>query len=129
MKKRVLTALLVTIAVIIMFAACAEAPDPAEFAGKTYVLKTDGAVGQFTVTIDKDNTFSYLEGHKSDYIGIGTWSIDGARIKLENNDGTLVNYFTYENGALYYSAEGSSGFTNSTVNDGDKFAELTASSN
>lgn len=125
-----------TISILALFLAfltvgCASnVPDPSKFAETTYVYEGTGAGGQFSITIKEDGTFLYYEGLDSDYIAFGEWTVEGNKIRLEDNeqDGHhFVNYFKFENGKLVFVKKNSTGFLYVDVADGDKFKPVTYS--
>lgn len=51
-------------------------------AGKTYLYEGEGFMGNFTITLYNDGTFTYYEGMASSYIGNGSWEQNGDSIIL-----------------------------------------------
>ena len=54
-------------------------------AGKTYLYEGEGFMGNFTITLYNDGTFTYYEGMASSYIGIGSWEQNGDSIILTDD--------------------------------------------
>ncbi len=125
MKNKIIALISLALVCVMLFASCAKPPYVSNFAGFTYIYEGEGAGGQFSVTINEDGTFSYFEGPESDYIGIGTWELDGARIKLsDRGDAGTVNYFTYERGFIIYSSRRSTGYKIVEVKNGERFRKV-----
>lgn len=92
---------------------------------RTYTRDQGGFGGAFTVRLDKDGSFEYYEGFLSSFIGRGTWTQEGDVICLadERNEAKpMYHYFTLEEDALVFRAEGSSDFMYVDVADGERFS-------
>lgn len=93
-------------------------------AGKTYLYENDGIMGDFTLTLNEDQTYLYSEGMASSYMGIGTWAQDGDIITLTDREtagDTRTNHFRIEGGDLVFLSEGSSNFIYVKVQNGERF--------
>ena len=93
-------------------------------AGKTYLYEGEGFMGNFTITLYNDGTFTYYEGMASSYIGIGSWEQNGDSIIL-NDDGHggygLVNHFRCDGNDLVFVEQDSNNFVYVKVKDGERF--------
>ncbi len=87
----------------------------------TYVYEKEGSGGGFTITLQKENHFSYYTGFLSSYIGYGDYTIEDEILTLATSDGMFVHRFRYEDDAIFYIADGSSQFMYVSVADGDRF--------
>lgn len=95
-----------------------------EVLGKTYTYEKEGIMGDFTITLFDDGTFSYYEGMASSYLGFGSWKQDGDIITMTNDGhGGLgpVNHFKFDKTDLLFVEEGSSNFIYVKVQDGERF--------
>ena len=93
-------------------------------AGKTYLYEGEGFMGNFTITLYNDGTFTYYEGMASSYIGIGAWEQNGDSIIL-TDDGHggygLVNHFRCDGNDLVFVEQDSNNFVYVKVKDGERF--------
>ena len=93
-------------------------------AGKTYLYEGEGFMGNFTITLYNDGTFTYYEGMASSYIGIGSWEQNGDSIIL-TDDGHggygLVNHFRCDGNDLVFVEQDSNNFVYVKVKDGERF--------
>jgi len=100
-----------------------EIPENERF-GKTYVYEKEGIMGDFTITLYNDGTFSYYEGMASSYLGFGSWTQNGDAITL-TDDGHgglgLINHFEFDKTDLIFIEEGSSNFIYVKVQNGERF--------
>lgn len=138
--RRVVWAVVVAVAVTALACLCAfgQAAEPEEKAGPdgltwpdgvdemTFVRDAGGFGGDFTVTLNRDGTFSYYAGLLSSYIGRGTWTEEDGVIcladeELKDSAGVRYYYFTVEDGNLLFRAEGSASFMYVDVKDGERF--------
>ena len=92
--------------------------------GKTYTYEKEGIMGDFTITLFNDGTFSYYEGMASSYLGFGSWKREGDTI-IMTDDGhgvmRLVNRFEFDKTDLIFVEEGSSNFIYVKVQNGERF--------
>ena len=87
-----------------------------------YYWERDGFGGKFTITINRNGSFSYFEGALSSYIGFGEWDCqDGILTLTESGDSGRVFRFSVEERELVFLSEGSSSFIYVNVGDGDRF--------
>ena len=92
--------------------------------GKTYVYENEGLMGNFTIKLYDDGTFTYYEGSASSYFGTGTWKQDGSTITLSDNEIAgygLVNHFKLNGADLEFVEQNSSNFIYVKVKNGEKF--------
>lgn len=93
-------------------------------AGTTYLYEGEGFIGNFTITLYNDGTFTYYEGMASSYIGIGSWEQNGDSIIL-TDDGHggygLVNHFRCDGNDLVFVEHDSNNFVYVKVKDGERF--------
>lgn len=93
-------------------------------AGTTYLYEGEGFMGDFTITLYNDGTFTYYEGMASSYIGIGSWEQNGDSIIL-TDDGHggygLVNHFQCDGNDLVFVEQDSDNFVYVKVKDGERF--------
>lgn len=93
-------------------------------AGTTYLYEGEGFIGNFTITLYNDGTFTYYEGMASSYIGIGSWEQNGDSIIL-TDDGHggygLVNHFQCDGNDLVFVEQDSNNFVYVKVKDGERF--------
>lgn len=95
-----------------------------DIAGKTYVYENEGIMGNFTITLYEDGTFTYYEGNASRYFGMGTWQLNGSIMTLADDEGVgspLVNKFIMDGDDLIFTEQGSSNFIYVKVKDGERF--------
>lgn len=59
-------------------------------AGKVFIYEKEGWVGDFTICVEKDGTFSYFVGFWSSYVGYGEWSYENGILTL--SDTTLKDH-------------------------------------
>ena len=92
-------------------------------AGKTFVYENEGILGNFTITLYEDGTFSYYEGNASSYFGVGIWQQDGSIVTLADDDQLhpLVNKFIMDGDDLVFVEQGSSNFIYVKVKEGEHF--------
>ena len=100
-----------------------EIPENERF-GKTYTYEKEGLMGDFTITLYNDGTFSYYEGMASSYLGFGSWAQNGDAITL-TDDGHgglgLINHFEFDKTDLIFVEDGSSNFIYVKVQNGERF--------
>ena len=135
MKK---TLILFSVAVLLFaFSACGDKFDSAEdYAGRIYTYEGEGFVGDFSVVLNEDGTFSYYEGFLSSHIGMGEWSYsDGmltlfektSRFVTANEIEEVINSYSFlvEKDTLIFVDKGldngSGNFRYVKVKDGEKF--------
>ena len=98
--------------------------ESSEVSGKTYTYEKEGIMGDFTITLYNDGTFSYYEGMASSYLGFGSWTQNGDAITL-TDDGHgglgLINHFEFDKTDLIFVEEGSSNFIYVKVQNGERF--------
>ncbi len=94
--------------------------------GKTFVYENDGIGGQFTISFNKDGTYSYYEGSLSSYMGGGTWTISDDTVILMEATSGKKNKLRADREDLVYIADGSDNFYYIHVKDGEKFTELSS---
>lgn len=100
-----------------------EIPENERF-GKTYTYEKEGIMGDFTITLFNDGTFSYYEGMASSYLGFGSWKREGDTITMtddEHGGMGLVNRFEFDKTDLIFVEEGSSNFIYVKVQNGERF--------
>jgi len=88
---------------------------------------SDSEMGDFTITINEDGTFTSCESPLSSYIGMGTYDVDGDILILtEDADGSngSVNQFLITDDGLEFIEESSTNYSMVPLQDGDLF-ELT----
>ena len=93
-------------------------------AGKTYLYEGEGFMGNFTITLYNDGTFTYYEGMASSYIGIGSWEQNGDSIILTDDGHSgygLVNHFRCDGNDLVFVEQDSNNFVYVKVKDGERF--------
>ena len=92
--------------------------------GKTYTYEKEGIMGDFTITLYNDGTFSYYEGMASSYLGFGSWKQEGDTITM-TDDGHgglgLVNHFKFDGDDIIFVEGGSSNFIYIKVQNGERF--------
>lgn len=92
--------------------------------GTTYLYESEGFMGNFTITLYNDGTFTYYEGMASSYIGIGSWEQNGESIIL-TDDGHggygLVNHFRCDGNDLVFVEQDSDNFVYVKVKEGERF--------
>ncbi len=78
----------------------------------TYTCEEPGFGGRFTITINKDWTFSFYEGGFSSYLGHGFWEIQENRLLLRDNGSSHFRdyYFYIKDGCLVFDKESSHQF-------------------
>ena len=95
-----------------------------DVAGKTYVYENEGIMGNFTITLYEDGTFSYYEGNASSYFAVGIWQQDGSIVTLADDEQLgypLVNKFRLDGDNLIFVEQGSSNFIYVKVKEGERF--------
>ena len=95
-----------------------------DIAGKTYVYENEGSMGNFTITLYDDGTFTYYEGLASSYFGVGSWQMDGSIVTLTDDEELgfpLINKFTMDGDDLVFTEQGSSNFIYVKVEEGERF--------
>ena len=97
--------------------------EPLSIDGKTFVNEKDGIGGQFTISFNKDGTYSYYEGSLSSYAGGGTWTISDDMVILVESTSGKKNKLRADGKDLVYIADGSDNFYYIHVKDGEKFTE------
>ncbi len=126
MKKR-MTALLV---LSVFFGLCVFAAfdkerkktAAAQISGKTFFCEKGGFGGDFTLTLQRDGSYTYYEGMLSSYIGRGHWKVEDGILVLEEEGGYDLHFlFVTKNGTLVYRKEGSDSFLYVRLEDGDRF--------
>ncbi len=103
--------------------------DVKRLVGKQYVYEGDGIgeEGHFTIYIDENGSFSYIEGTTVQTYGSGVWEIDGSVITLKETIHTnrvqdTTNHFYMKDGNLLFIKSGSTQFLNiKNVKNGAKF--------
>ena len=95
-----------------------------DIAGKTYVYENEGSMGNFTINLYDDGTFTYYEGLASSYFGVGTWQVNGSIVTLADDEELgypLVNKFIIDGDDLVFTEQGSSNFIYVKVEEGERF--------
>ena len=95
-----------------------------DIAGKTYVYENEGSMGNFTITLYDDGTFTYYEGLASSYFGVGSWQMDGSIVTLADDEELgfpLINKFIMDGDDLVFTEQGSSNFIYVKVEEGERF--------
>ena len=105
--------------VVALFMASCNSSDDDLQTDNTYVYEGEGFGGNFSITINKDGTFSFYEGMLSSYIGHGKWQTEHGVLTI--SDGTLTNRFIMFDNELVFIEEGSSNFFHIKLKGGDKF--------
>ena len=95
-----------------------------DIAGKTYVYENEGSMGNFTITLYDDGTFTYYEGLASSYFGVGSWQMDGSIVTLTDDEELgfpLINKFIMDGDDLVFTEQDSSNFIYVKVEEGERF--------
>lgn len=118
--KKFLVLVLASIAVLAL-AGCGKGKE--RVAGKVYTYEKEGFGSSFTITVEKNGSFSYYEGMLSSYKGSGKWSVSGDVLTLTDTgiEPAIINRFLIDGDHLVYLAENSKNFLYVTVEDGDVF--------
>ena len=88
----------------------------------TYVYEGEGCGGDFTITINKDETYAFSEGPLSSYTGRGSWTREQGRIIFnEENGRDMRNSFAAGNNVLLFLGKGADDFPCVPLSDGGKF--------
>lgn len=122
--KRIIIVMVALLAILgIMVFNRKETVTKEDLIGKTFMRDKGGFGGSFTITFNKDGTYSYYEGALSSYIGFGKWSIENNVITLQERGGYAFTFcFGYEDKGLIYLAEKSDEFIYVKVADGERFS-------
>ena len=99
----------------------APAMNPETIARKSYVYENEGFMGNFTITLNTDGTFTYYEGGASSYIGRGNWEREDDVLTLSDNDFPFVNRFLIAEDELIFIETGSTNFLHIKVKNGERF--------
>lgn len=121
MKKRIIAIIALLVLAITVLSACAE--KNYDFVDKNYIYEKLVNGEAFTITINKDGTFVCTD-NSSGVTDEGSWSYKDGNLTLTlkyDEDVERVNLFTIQDGNLVYVAEGSTGFSSATFDDGDRF--------
>lgn len=113
-------------AVALILSACAESSQVSNFAGnKTYVYENEGFGSDFSITINEDGSFSYVEGALSSHIGIGNWTLTEDNLLLSDTglEEPRIFHFKVDGDTLIFLSENSDDFLYVEVSDGEKFME------
>ncbi len=73
------------------------------------------------ITINEDNTFTYVESSLSSYIGVGTYTKTDTTLTLTTNDGHFIQTFAIKENSIVYDASNSTGFLFIFIADGSIF--------
>ena len=131
-KKPAVWVVIAGVIACVVLAACLMTDNPSEdnpaenlqIAGKTYIYEKEGIIGDFTITLNEDGTFTYYEGMASSYIGRGIWVLDGEILTM-TDDGSVgypfVNRFRIDGEDLIFMEWESSNFIYVKVQDGERF--------
>ena len=95
-----------------------------DIAGKTYVYENEGSMGNFTINLYDDGTFTYYEGLASSYFGVGTWQVNGSIVTLTDDEELgfpLINKFIMDGDDLVFTEQDSSNFIYVKVEEGERF--------
>ena len=95
-----------------------------DIAGKTYVYENEGSMGNFTINLYDDGTFTYYEGLASSYFGVGSWQMDGSIVTLTDDEELgfpLINKFIMDGDDLVFTEQDSSNFIYVKVEEGERF--------
>ena len=88
----------------------------------TYVYENEGFGGDFTITVNEDETYSFYEGPLSSYRGGGSWFREkGVLYFFEENGMDLINHFAAGNGVLVFIETDSDNFPYIRLTDGSLF--------
>lgn len=90
-----------------------------DLAGKSYVYEKDGFGGPFTISLEKDGSFTYYEGMLSSYIGMGEWTVEENILTLREKDRRFS--FRVDGEELVFRNDESGNFLYVDVLDGEKF--------
>lgn len=124
MKKRIIAIIALLSILTLAFAACSKGD--ADFTGKTYMYtKYIGDVA-FVITINEDNTYSYVSSPEGDY-SYGTWTYAEEVLTLTettDEEATIINKFRVEDGQIAFIEEGSDNFSWVRVWNNDKFIDI-----
>ena len=127
--KRKITALsfVALLASVLLLQGC-NAGSYISVAGKTYTYTGESAYGiendPFTISLDPNGTFVYLESNFSSYWGHGNWSVDGDVLTLTEVDKKpypVKNSFKIDGKDLVFIESVSTNFPKVTVKDGERF--------
>ncbi len=131
MRKIISFALVILIVLTtFMLVGCGEdkEAEKAELKYGSYVRQNDdnenGLADLFTITVNKDGTFSYYETFISSYVGNGNYTVeDGVLILKDNIRGTKTYTYRFKiaNDKLIYIADGSDNFMYKKLADGAEF--------
>lgn len=81
----------------------------------------------FYISFLEDGTYTYYEGAKSSYIGLGTYTIADNILIMDENESMgydMYEYFRIDGDKLYFIEEKSSNFIYIHVKDGDTFTYI-----
>ena len=88
----------------------------------TYRYEKEGFGGDFTITLEKDGTYTFYEGYLSSYMGGGLWFLDYSLLYLTEENGLdMNNCFLLTEDALVFMESGSDNFPYVHVPDGGRF--------
>lgn len=111
----------------VAFSACAN--KSGDFVDKIYIYEKLVAEESFTISINADGTFEYSLGPSTGNKGTGTWTYSNGELCLTETDSDgheIQNYFQVFDGCLIFVSEGSSNFTDVTLNDAEIFFDISA---
>ena len=88
----------------------------------TYRYEGEGFWDPFRIRIMEDGTYTFYEGMLSSYIGQGTWTMEGARLRLDEKGGMDISItFLRTGNSLVFLEEESDNFLYVKVRDGERF--------
>ena len=92
---------------------------------RTFVREKGGFGGDFTITLNRDGSYSYYEGLLSSYMGSGFWDVENGKIVM-NETGGYEAYFVFalKDGNLVYLDQSSKNFLYVKVEPGDLFVPV-----
>lgn len=121
--KRTIT-LLLSLLIILLSAVSLYGCGAKKAQDTVYKCTTDG-LSDFTITIYKNGEFTYTEALHSDYLGVGTWELDGDKLTLIDigmgKDDTRVFTFTATEDTLVFDLSNSDTFRLNPLPDGTVF--------
>lgn len=110
------------LALLSLLAGCGRTVREEDVAG-AYVYEKEGFGGNFTISLQEDGTFTYSAGVLSSHFGVGTWTLEGDVVALQEKTG--VNYFRADGETLIFKQKASSNFMYVSVFEGETFSRIT----
>lgn len=124
MKIRIIAFIALLSILTLTFAACSKGGN--DFAGKTYMYSKYIGDVAFIITINEDNTYSYVSSQEGDY-SHGTWTYADDILTLTeviDEETTIINKFRIEDGQIAFIEDGSDNFPWVRVWNNDKFIDI-----